>query len=145
MTTLINFRVLSGRRSVVAAGGETSITASAKRASLHAIAQAATWNGCGNTPSRVTTAAIRDRQHDWRGSAQLYSFRGTAEVPAATAKMRLVQLADEIISVLCSDPNATVNVVVEIDAKFSEGSPDHVKRAVSENATTLGLKNVDWE
>jgi hypothetical protein len=59
--------------------------------------------------------------------------------------MRLVQIADEIVSVLCSDPNATVRVVVEISAEFSEGAADTVKRAVSENASSLGLKNVDWE
>jgi predicted AAA+ superfamily ATPase len=79
------------------------------------------------------------------GTTKFYSFHGTAEVPAATAKMRLVQLADEIISVLCSDPNASVRLVVEISAEFPEGAPDQVKGAVSENATSLGLKSADWE
>jgi len=72
-------------------------------------------------------------------------FHGTAEVTASTAKMRLVQLADEIISVLCSDPNATVKVTVEISAEFPEGASDQVKRAVNENATSLGLKTKTWE
>ena len=72
-------------------------------------------------------------------------LRRTVEVSAATAKMRLVQLADEIISVLVSDPNASVKVVVEISAEFPEGAKDGVKRAVSENARTLGLKSADWE
>ena len=73
------------------------------------------------------------------------SFHGTAEVPAATAKVGLVRLADEIISVLCSDPNASVKVVVEISAEFPDGSKEQVKRAVSENARALGLKSADWE
>ena len=73
------------------------------------------------------------------------SFHGTAEVTAATAKVRLVQLADEIVAVLCSDPKALVKVVVEISAEFPDGATDHVKRAVSENAQTLRLKSADWE
>lgn len=73
------------------------------------------------------------------------TFYATAEVPTATAKMRLVQIADEIVSVLCSDPNATVRLVVEISAEFPEGAADNVKRAVSENARSLGLKSADWE
>ena len=73
------------------------------------------------------------------------SFHGMAEVAPATAKMRLVQLADEIISVLSSDPNAVVKVTVDIAAEFPDGATDQVKRAVSENARTLGLKNNDWE
>ena len=51
------------------------------------------------------------------------SFHGTAEVVSATAKMRLVQLADEIIPVLSSDPNATVNVKVDISAEFPTVRP----------------------
>jgi predicted AAA+ superfamily ATPase len=73
------------------------------------------------------------------------SFYGSAEVPTATAKMRLVQIADEIVSVLCSDPNASVRLVVEIFAEFPEGASDTVKRAVSENARSLELKSADWE
>jgi hypothetical protein len=68
-----------------------------------------------------------------------------AEVASATAKMRLVQLADEIIAVLSSDPNAAVRVTVDIAAEFPDGATDQVKRAVSENARSLGLKSSDWE
>jgi len=73
------------------------------------------------------------------------SFHGTADVPPATAKMRLVQIADEIISLLASDPNASVRVVVEISAEFPNGASDTTKRAVTENANSLGLKSADWE
>jgi predicted AAA+ superfamily ATPase len=73
------------------------------------------------------------------------AFHGMAEVASATAKMRLVQLADEIISVLSSDPNATVKVSVEIAADFPDGATEQVKRAVSENARSLGLKISNWE
>jgi predicted AAA+ superfamily ATPase len=73
------------------------------------------------------------------------SFHGAAEIAPATAKMRLVQVAEEIIAVLSSDPNANVKVVLEVSAEFPEGANDTIKRAVSENARSLGLKSADWE
>jgi len=73
------------------------------------------------------------------------SFHGTVDVPPATAKMRLVQIADEIVSLLVSDPNASVKVVLEISAEFPDGAKDTIKRAVNENARSLGLKSADWE
>lgn len=72
------------------------------------------------------------------------SCHASVDVPPATAKMRLVQLADEIGSVLSSDPNASVRLVVEISAEYPEGASDTVKRTVSENPGSLGLKNADW-
>ena len=72
------------------------------------------------------------------------AFHASAEVPTSTAKMRFVQIADEIVSVLTSDPNALVRLVVEISAEFPEGASDTVKRAVSENARSLELKNAAW-
>ena len=59
--------------------------------------------------------------------------------------MRLVQLAEEIIGVLASDPNAQMKITVEMSAEFPDGATDQVKRAVSENAKSLNLKNADWE
>ena len=73
------------------------------------------------------------------------TFYGSADVTPATAKVRLVQIAEEIIAVLSSDPNAIVKVTVEISAEFPEGASDQVKRAVSENASSLGFKNKTWE
>jgi uncharacterized protein len=74
-----------------------------------------------------------------------HTFFGTADINASTAKMRLVQIAEEIISVLASDSQANVKVSLEITADFSEGVSDQIKRAVSENATSLGFKNKTWE
>jgi predicted AAA+ superfamily ATPase len=72
------------------------------------------------------------------------AFYGSAEVASATAKVRLVQIAEEIIAVLTSDPNALVKVTIEISADYPAGAPDQVKQAVSENATTLGFKTKEW-
>jgi hypothetical protein len=73
------------------------------------------------------------------------SFHATADVPPATAKMRLVQIAEEIVAVLNSDPNATVRVVLEVAADFPNGASETIKRAVSENVRSLGIKRADWE
>ena len=58
--------------------------------------------------------------------------------------MRLVQIAEEVISQLCANPNASVKVTLEISAEFTEGASDQTRRAVSENATSLGFKILDW-
>jgi hypothetical protein len=47
--------------------------------------------------------------------------------------------------VLSSDPNASVKVVLEISAEFPDRATETVKRAVSENASSLGLRTSDWE
>ena len=68
----------------------------------------------------------------------------TADLLAA-AKMRLVQIAEEIIATLTADPNAEVKVRIEIEATFANGAQDQIKRAVSENAKTLGFGTAEWE
>ena len=76
---------------------------------------------------------------------RLISFFGSASVPASAAKVRLMQIADEIISVLVSDPTAEIVIRVEIEAKFPGGVQDQTKRSVSENARQLAFKNAEWE
>ena len=73
------------------------------------------------------------------------AFHGNVAINASTAKMRLVQVAEEIIAVLAADPNAEVKVTLEIEVGFPSGASDQTKRAVTENAKTLGFKNADWE
>ncbi len=72
-------------------------------------------------------------------------FFGSVEIPAATAKMHLMQLADEIIANLVADPNGQVRVTLEISAQFEGGAQETTKRSVSENATALKLKSANWE
>jgi hypothetical protein len=79
------------------------------------------------------------------GTPKAHSFHGNVTVNASTAKLKLVQIAEEIVATLAVDPNAEVKVSVEIQANFPNGAKDQTKRAVSENARTLGFKNADWE
>jgi hypothetical protein len=92
--------------------------------------------GPGTTPPTVPPAAA---------GATVRRFRGTAEIDASTAKMRLRDIADEIIALLASDPDATVQVSLEVSADFPAGPKDHVKRGVSENAANLGFTTKSWE
>ena len=59
--------------------------------------------------------------------------------------MRLAEVAEEIIAMLAADPNADVKITLEIQAAFPSGASDQTKRAVTENAKTLGFRNADWE
>ncbi len=77
--------------------------------------------------------------------AKAKSFHGSATVAPAAAKMRLRDIADEIIATLAADPNAEVKVRIEIEATFPNGAADQTKRAVSENAKTLGFGTAEWE
>lgn len=79
------------------------------------------------------------------GSGKPKSFYGSADVNPATAKMRLVQLAEEIIGNLVADPLADLKITVEINANFPNGASDQIRRAVSENAKSLGFKTSTWE
>ena len=61
----------------------------------------------------------------WRQRETVYARDCVqADIPTATAKMRLVQIADEIVSVLGSDPNANIRLMVEIAADFPDGASD---------------------
>ncbi|MCX6953048.1 MAG: DUF499 domain-containing protein [Verrucomicrobia bacterium] len=73
------------------------------------------------------------------------SLHAFVDVPPAAAKVRLVQIADEIIALLAADPNAVMKLRVEIEASYPNGAEDHTKRAVSENAKTLGFAPPEWE
>lgn len=78
-------------------------------------------------------------------SPRARAFYGSIAINPHSAKVPLVQLAEEIISVLAADPDANIKVTVEISADFPQGVSDSLKRAVSENATSLGFKSQSWE
>ena len=73
------------------------------------------------------------------------SFHGSVDIDSTIAKMKMAEVADEIIQLLTSDPNATLRVTLEISADFPDGATDQIKRAVSENANSLDFKSQNWE
>lgn len=100
-----------------------------------AVAPTTSTGGASTAPTGTTPAPARKPR----------AFYGSVVVNAATAKMRLVQIADEVISVLASDPNATLKITVEVNAEYPQGASDQIKRAVMENATSLDFKTKVWE
>ena len=98
-------------------------------------------------PAPVTsgTAQPVSPPHGSTTPSKVKSFHGSAVVAPAAAKMRLVQIAEEIIAALAADPNAEVKVRIEIEANFANGAADQTKRAVSENAKALGFGTAEWE
>jgi hypothetical protein len=77
--------------------------------------------------------------------AKSKSFHGSIQIKPNSAKVHLVSIAEEIISLLTADPNAILDITLEINADFPNGASDQTKRAVSENATSLGFKTKSWE
>jgi len=72
-------------------------------------------------------------------------FYGSVDVNPSTAKVRLVEISDEIVSVLAADPNATIKITVELSAEYPAGVSDQIKRAITQNAKALDFKNNTWE
>ena len=108
-----------------------------------------------NTPTGTRTGTGTIRAKDATSTTPLKNniptkvlpktFHGTADISATTAKMRLVQLADEIIQVLSQDPDANIKLTIEISANYPNGASDAIRRAVTENADQLGFKSKIWE
>lgn len=92
-----------------------------------------TSGGTGTTGGGTTTAS------------KPKTFHGSIQIKPSAAKMHLVQVAEEIISLLAGDPNAALNITLEINADFPNGASDQMKRAVTENATSLGFKTKIWD
>lgn len=73
------------------------------------------------------------------------TFHGAVNINPAAAKMRLIELSDEIISLIVQDPSVALRLSVEITAEFPNGAVETLRRAISENASSLGFKIKEWE
>lgn len=102
-------------------------------------------SGFVQTPLVSRQSSMSSTPTSGDGPQKFHTFIGTVDVSAATAKASFIGIADEIINLLTSDPHATVNVTVEINAEFPKGVSDEIKRAISENASILKFKNKTWE
>ncbi|MFO0888325.1 MAG: DUF499 domain-containing protein [Isosphaeraceae bacterium] len=105
----------------------------------------ATTTGTGGQIGTTTTAGTGTGTTGGTATPKSKSFHGSVKINPSTAKMRLVDIADEIISVLAGDPDASLDITLEINAEFPSGVSDQIKRAVSENAGSLSFKTKSWE
>ncbi|MFM7131009.1 MAG: hypothetical protein ACKO0V_16800, partial [bacterium] len=71
------------------------------------------------------------------------SYFGAANLNAATAKMQMISIADEVIAHLVKDPHARVSIRVEISAEFPEGAKEEARRVVSANAESLRFEHTE--
>ncbi len=105
----------------------------------------------GSSPGDLIKAGGKQAQEEAgtdstvKAPLKLKTFHGSIPIKPATAKMHLLQVAEEIISILTADPNASLEITLEINAEFPNGASDQVRRSVSENATSLGFKAKVWE
>lgn len=97
----------------------------------------------GLQPAAVSNPAGLGAQGD--GRTLLKNFYGSLDINPTMAKVRLMQVAEEVIQYLANDPKAEVKISLEIQATFPEGAPEPLKRTVSENANSLGFRSKAWE
>lgn len=96
--------------------------------------------------ARPVQSVRQDQQEEAGATVPRKSrFYGEVKLAATTAKTRFVDIFDEVITLLNSDPNAEVEISINIDATFPEGVAEHLKRSVSENANTLQFDQKHWE
>jgi predicted AAA+ superfamily ATPase len=88
----------------------------------------------GGGTTTATPAAPRPR-----------AYHGSVTITPTLARSELNQIAEDIIALLSSDPQANIRVSVEISAEFPEGASDSIKRAVTANADTLDFQSSVWE
>lgn len=126
-------------------GSGTAFVGSTGRAPDSTSSRSGTAGGSG-TPPPVSGSGLSAPGLSAPGlSAQPTLFHGTVDINAAVAKLKLAEIAQEVIALLHKDPNARIKVTLELEAEFSQGVSDTTRRAVSENARTLGFKLAEWE
>ena len=67
-------------------------------------------------------------------------YYGSVQVDPQRARLKLSQIADEVILRLTSITGAAVNVTVEIESVRGDGLDEAAIRAISENSRTLNFK-----
>nr|MCU0649032.1 hypothetical protein [Gemmatimonadaceae bacterium] len=120
----------------------------AELAAAAAAANSSTAPGLTATVSGTATATadLTSSGAPVAPAARVYrEYLGTAKIAPASAKMQLVQLADELIALLASDPTAQVSVALEIRAEFPNGASEKMVRDVRENASHLKVGGAGWE
>jgi hypothetical protein len=72
-------------------------------------------------------------------------FHGGVSLDPVRLSRDVAEIADAVVQHLASQPNAEVELSLEIQAKLPEGAPDNVVRTVTENAKTLKFREYGFE
>jgi hypothetical protein len=97
-------------------------------------AQPRTSTGATGLPATPAPAAAQPRR-----------FHGSVTLDATRLSRDAGKLAEEIVQHLTGQVGATVDIIVEIDARSTTGFPDNVVRTVTENCRTLRFINQGFE
>ncbi len=100
----------------------------------------------GASPSASTSTAPTTPVAPTTPATRVYhEFFASAKIAPASAKMQLVQLAEELVALLSADPSAQMAVTLEIRAEFPNGASEKLVRDVRENAAQLRVGGGGWE
>ncbi|HXH11272.1 MAG TPA: Swt1 family HEPN domain-containing protein [Alphaproteobacteria bacterium] len=75
----------------------------------------------------------------------LTRFYGSKTLDPTRAGLEASQIAREVIAHLAALPDAEVRVVLEIEARLPQGTPEHVVHIMTENCRTLKLETHGFE
>jgi hypothetical protein len=75
----------------------------------------------------------------------LRRFHGGVSLDPVRLSRDVAEIADAIVQHLASQPDAKVELSLEIQAKLPEGAPDSMVRTVTENARTLKFREYGFE
>jgi hypothetical protein len=72
-------------------------------------------------------------------------FHGSVSLDPERVGRDAGRIAEKIIQHLTTQPDARVQLTLEIEADLPEGAPDNIVRTVTENARTLKFKDQGFE
>jgi len=101
--------------------------------------------GFGPTPPTGTETAGGPSRRVLAEPSKPRRFHGTVDLDPKRVGRDAGQIADEVIAHLEGLVNATVKVILEIEADIPEGVPEQVVRTVTENSRTLKFKSHEFE
>jgi predicted AAA+ superfamily ATPase len=92
--------------------------------------------GGAGGPIPVSTPSLLTKMH---------AFHGSVRITQAAFKMKLTDIADEVLVHLAADPDVELEITLEISATFSKGASKETMRTVDANAGSLGFNVKEWE
>jgi uncharacterized protein len=101
----------------------------------------------GTTPSTGTTSTVGTTpvSSPPAGKPNMKRFFGTIELNPLLAKKQFAEVVDEVLELFTTRPNASVRVIVELQAESAAGFDEALQRSVKENCNALKFSNSGFE
>jgi len=100
----------------------------------------------GNTPGTQGSAGISmpSVQPDTSSSVKT-AFHGAVSISPSSFKIKVLEISDEVLQHLASDPQVLLDIRLEISASYPKGASVATQRTISENAKSIGFGVSEWE